>query len=134
MAEHIERLNKDIKAVSETASYKCNLYTGDKYIVKAVTSQDDLNIEGKELEHCVASYGSYMASGNSYIYFIRTKSEPDKPLYTAELIPPDLHHPKDRYKLTQCYTYKDTTTKTDDLRQFILEWAKVKHISIKCEI
>ena len=132
--EHKAQLNEDIAQVCKNKMYTQFLYQNDQFIVKPVTSQDDLEEEGEVLDHCVASYGSYMAQGNSYIYLIRKLSEPDKPLYTAEIVPPDPRNPKDKFRLNQCYGYKDTIDKSVELRNFIFNWTKAKNVSIRCAI
>ena len=40
----------------------------------------------------------------------------------------------DRYALMQCYTRHDRTEKTQECRDFIKEWAKLKGIRIQCNI
>lgn len=50
-------------------------------------SQQQLNRESAVLGHCVKSYGDRVAAGETLIFFIRKKQEPDKPFYTLEIQP-----------------------------------------------
>lgn len=132
MSEKKEQLNAMIKAISDSKDYQRFLYRNDKYVVIAVTSQDDLNIEGEYLNHCVASYGSYMANGESYIYLVRKADDLETPYFTAEIIP--AKNPPDRYKMTQLYTFNDSIEKPEELRQFVRDWAINNKFTIKCII
>lgn len=134
MIEQKDELNLMIRTTSESPAYKRFLFGDSRYIIKPVTSQEDLTEEGKHLNHCVASYGGYMANGKSFIYFIRKQSDPDTPYFTAEILPSDSQHPRERFKLTQLYGFNDSTDKPDDLRQFIRDWAINKKFTIKCII
>lgn len=133
MAEDEKQLNSRIATVSETSDYKQFLFKNSEFTVLPVTCQQDLVEEGTALHHCVASYGSYMASGNSYIFRIRENTHLDSALYTAEIIPEDRRLNK-KPKLKQCYGYKDTTQKTESLRKFIKMWAQKCGFNIVCKI
>ena len=126
------RLNSDIKSASNNPDYRELLYSDGKYTIEPVTSQEDLVYEGKYLDHCVASYGSFMAEQRSYIYLIREKSAPHTPFYTAEILP--ARTSKDRPVLNQLYTFHDSTDKSDEFRGFILDWVKKKGIVARCKI
>ena len=128
-------LNKQIKHVIHSPDYQQFVYQSDKYAVISVRNQQDLEREGEMLSHCVASYGSRLAEGKSYIYFIREASRINKPFFTAEIIPGDYYgRIKDRPRLTQCYTYNDTIDKPDSLKEFIREWADKCKFQITCRI
>ena len=127
-----EKINTQIKWTSELPMYKKFLYSTDEYIVLPVTNQETLDYEGNYLHHCVASYGSYMAYGESYIYLIRKKDDQCIPFFTAEILPGEKAN--DPAKLNQCYTFDDSITKPESLKKFILEWSKATKFSIKCKI
>lgn len=131
-AEDLESLNLQIKEVSDSEDYRRLLYRDADYAVMPVNNQVDLDIEGEYLNHCVASYGSYMARAASYIYFVRKQKELETPYFTAEIIPPEKSG--GRFKLTQLYTFNDKTDKPDSLRKFIYEWAKSKGFAIRCAV
>lgn len=57
----------------------------DGLIIRAASSQQELNEEGKQLHHCVGIYGEKHASGKSAIFFIRRVDEPENPFFTLEL-------------------------------------------------
>lgn len=62
-------------------------YTEGIYFVRAIRDQDDLLDEANQQHNCVASYGSNIANGKSYIYVMREVARPDKSLITIELSP-----------------------------------------------
>lgn len=126
-------LSRKIEMVSETLDYKKFLFKDEEFTVLPVTSQIDLNEEGTALKHCVASYGSYMAGGNSYIFRIRENKNLDNALYTAEITPEDIRT-HEVARLKQCYGYKDTTVKTENLRKFIIKWANERKFRIACVV
>lgn len=132
LAEDREHLNKKIRTISKSTDYKQYLYENDTYKVLPVTCQEDLDYEGNELQHCVASYGSFMSTGKSYIYFIRKKEDLTKPYFTVEIVPGE--KPEDAYKFNQCYTYKDSIDKPESLKEFIVNWASAKKFKIRCKI
>lgn len=132
LAKSNSSLDERIGDVSNSIDYKHFLYSNRTYIVKPVTCQGDLFREGEVLNHCVGSYGSKIADGECYIYFIRTIKDPDTPYFTAEIIP--RQNSTIPAKLTQCYTHKDATVKPMQLREFIKEWARVKNFKVACKI
>ena len=87
--------------------------------------------EADNLKHCVASYIEDFAKGNSYLYFIRVNNALDKSLYTVEVVQDER---SGQFILNQCYGYKDTTVKSEDLKQFIYKWCKIKKLEIDCPI
>ncbi len=56
-------------------------------IIRPARSHSELINEGSALHHCVATYAKKHLSGQTVIFFIREKSEPDKPFYTLEYDP-----------------------------------------------
>lgn len=62
------------------------LFETDKYLIRPAKSTSELINEGKTLNHCVAShYSKPYSEGKTDILFIRSKTEPDKPLCTVEV-------------------------------------------------
>ena len=54
-------------------------------VVGAVTKlQEELKKEGEALHHCVGTYMERVRKGETMIFFIRRKEEPEKPYYTLE--------------------------------------------------
>lgn len=56
-------------------------------LIRPARSHTELIDEGSALHHCVASYAKKHLSGQTVIFFIRKKNEPDKPFYTLEYNP-----------------------------------------------
>jgi len=131
-AEERDRLNEQIGEVAASSEYRHLLYKNDKFAIVPAISQDDLDEEGKKLQHCVASYGNAMAERRSFIYKIRKTSNLDEPYFTVEIIPD--YGRTMKYELTQCYTYKDSTEKPAELKEFILNWVRNKKIKKSCTI
>ena len=44
----------------------------------------DLRMEGETLGHCVGGYVPYIAERQCDVYFIRKKSDPEKPFFTID--------------------------------------------------
>ena len=94
----------------------------------------DLSCEGIVLSHCVGAYITDMSQGRSYIYFVRMKEKKDIPFYTLEVCSYPTSLKENKYYLNQCYGYKDTTDKDDDLRIYIKKWCKENKITISCTV
>jgi hypothetical protein len=83
----VERTKIEQEGIRKTAeTYALNLES-ENLTLKIARSQEDLNKESSILCHCVRTYGGRVAEGSTVIYFIRKKSEPDKPYYTLEIRP-----------------------------------------------
>lgn len=57
----------------------------DGLIIRAASSQQELNDEGKQLSHCVGTYADKHASGRSSTFFIRHADNPGESYFTLEL-------------------------------------------------
>ena len=55
------------------------------FIMKTPESVVDLVREGENLHHCVGSYTDRIIKGNSLIFFLRRRANPDQSLVTVEL-------------------------------------------------
>ena len=62
-------------------------YEESVFIVRGVRSLEDLMNEAKQQHSCVASYALRIIEGQSLIYFIRERNNPDRSLVTVELSP-----------------------------------------------
>lgn len=58
--------------------------SGRGLILVVPRSADDIKAEGEALHHCVGNYVERVAKGETAIFFIRKKEEPEKPYYTME--------------------------------------------------
>ena len=96
----IEEKGKDRKFKQAIKKHFGNLPTheSDTLILFAAGGNSDLIREGQVLHHCVGcgTYFNRCINGESMIFFVRSKENKDKPLYTAEI---DLKN----YKLRQLY-------------------------------
>ena len=54
-------------------------------LIRPCERPEELDAEGKALNHCVATYKDTHAKGKSAIFFVRRKAEPDQPWYTLQL-------------------------------------------------
>lgn len=81
--ENAEKSAK-LKAIAEAFAIPLE---NEKYILKIASSQTELNQESAALGHCVKRYGDSVARGETCIFFIRKKTEPDVPYYTLEIQP-----------------------------------------------
>lgn len=62
-------------------------YSNGAYCVLAPKKPDDLVEEGRQLSHCVGSYTDRVAAQDTYIFFLRKTSEPDRSLVTIQVYP-----------------------------------------------
>ena len=60
-------------------------YCTDNFEIHPARSPEEMVHEGKVLHHCVGSYVDRHAQGKTAIFFIRKRTNPDKPYYTLEL-------------------------------------------------
>lgn len=67
-------------------SYRMDI-SSDMFVLKIAESQKELNCESSVLHHCVRTYGDRVARGETVIYFVRRKDDPDEPFYTLEIDP-----------------------------------------------
>ena len=78
-AERDAMMDKGIREHAREEQYSMNGLQ-----VMPAMSQEALNLESAELQHCVKTYGDRIAKGLCWIWFIRKAEEPDKPFYTME--------------------------------------------------
>lgn len=90
---------------------------GEKYSIITPKSTSDIVREGKVLRHCVASYIRKVANGETVILFVRENEFPEAPFYTMEVR---------GNTITQVKGFCNKNIEEEDLREFLLNWAK-KH-------
>lgn len=90
---------------------------GEKYVIIAPKSVDDLKREGRTLEHCVGKmgYDKKVADGVSLIMFCRAIDAPNTPFVTIE-------YRLDKKVLNQCYGVKDSRP-PEEVITFVNAWA-----------
>lgn len=87
MQKEYQKLESDIKqkefdeVVKKLEKYD---YEGDRFIIRPARSQQELIQESEKLHHCVRTYADRMARGDTAIFFLRDKKNPEAPLYTIE--------------------------------------------------
>ena len=84
-------------------------------LIRPARSHAELIDEGSALHHCVATYAQKHLSGQTVIFFIRKKSEPDKPFYTLE------YNPKTE-SIVQCRGLHNCG-KTPEVEAFVEAWS-----------
>lgn len=84
-------------------------------LIRPARSRAELIDEGSALHHCVATYAKKHLSGQTVIFFIRKKSEPDKPFYTLE------YNPKTE-SIVQCRGLYNCG-KTPEVEAFVDAWS-----------
>ncbi len=93
-------------------------YDGEQYIIKAPTCVEDIIKEGNAQGHCVAASTTYLGKiyrKDSYIMFLRKKSDPDKAYYTVEAKP--------NGEWLQCYGYRNQHfSDMPQVKQFLAQW------------
>lgn len=83
--------------------------------------------EGRGLDHCVgrAGYIESMAANMCTILFLRDNENLSAPLITIE---------EKQGSIKQCYGYRDSINHNIQIRDFIIEYAKRRELSIDAEI
>ena len=102
----------------------------DGYITLIAKTPIDLINEGEKLHHCVGrmGYDQKFARGETLIFFIRTKEQPEIPLVTLEYSPKT-------HKILQCYADYDSKPAEDILTYVNKIWLpyanrKIRQIAI----
>ena len=70
-------LKKDIKLLGKQIQ-------NQDYILKVPGNCQEIRKEGQALGHCVGSYIPHIANRECDVYFIRKKTDPDKPFFTVD--------------------------------------------------
>lgn len=86
---------------------------GDIFI-RHVRGTAELVAESAELHHCVKSYANRVEKGETHIFFIRKREEPERPWYTLEWC---------QGRLVQCRTLRNESYERNaKVRRFVKEW------------
>lgn len=109
----VEQVMRKIKKTYE--------YDGEKYIIRVPEGAKDILEESRFLDHCIqrgTRYFERIATRESYILFLRQKSDPNTPWYTLEVEPGGTIRQKRSYNNEQ---YADL----EDVKPFLAEWQQV---------
>lgn len=86
------------------------------YLIRPAGTPAELKLEGAALHHCVGGYSDSMASGNTAIFFIRKKADPESSFFTLE------------YRsgaVVQCRTLNNRGYETEPtIKAFVKEWTE----------
>lgn len=132
-AEEDRKIRKELYSNFKKVSDKYNILQRqlkDSYITLIAKSPTELVKEGDFLHHCVGrmGYDQKFARGESLIFFIRTKEQPEIPLVTLEYSPT-------KHKILQCYADHDSTPSDEILNYVNKIWLpyanrKIRQIAI----
>lgn len=89
-------------------------FTWGGLLIRPCRTQTELTKEGELLDHCVGTYAEDVAKGKKAIFFIRKKSEPNKPWYTLQLDEKTMRVVQNRGK-RNC-------ERTEEVREFEAVW------------
>jgi len=93
-------------------------YANADYIITPANSVKDLLDESRELNHCVRTYASRYAKGETAIFLIRKRNDVLTPFYTLEL---------KNNKIEQVRG-KNNCDPIEEVKKFVMNWAKKNHI------
>ena len=82
-AERLRKEEEMRKKVDETRKHY--EYEDDNYIIRLPLDGDEIIREGNAQHICIASYTTRHAKGETNLFFLRKKSEPNKPFYAIEM-------------------------------------------------
>ena len=102
-------------------SWKKWEYADKNYAVVAPTAPEEVADEGVALHHCVKTYISSVAEGETNILFIRKVSQIEKPFFTVEISHDGV--------LRQIHGFANRNLSSEpDLLYFVKDWVKIKDI------
>lgn len=116
-----KQLEKEYNMIAELLPSMHDKYdfSNDDFLIKAPDSGQDIISEGQALHHCVGTYVSRVAKGNTVILFIRRKKAPDKPYVTVEV---------KNDKIVQVRGFSNKTPESD-VSDFVEQFKRAKHIA-----
>ena len=88
LAEQVQQLQNaelDIQIKDVAKALERFTWSADGLMIRPAHSAAELQTEGKLLHHCVGTYATRYAEGETALFFIRKEEQPDVPYYTLEL-------------------------------------------------
>lgn len=83
--EDVERFNRILRRMKkETVEIEAMNLDADGLFIRLPNKLEELKEEGEALHHCVGTYMEKVSKGETMIFFIRKKADPEKPYYTLE--------------------------------------------------
>ena len=100
-------------------------YVSGDFFIRSVKSVADLQDEAKQQHSCVfEAYGEKVATGETMIFFMRSKESPEKSLVTVEL---------GNGTIKQAYLGKNRTVTNKAQLNFLRMWEKHVNNILLCE-
>lgn len=111
-----------LKIIDECKKYN---FEDDEFFIKSVENRNDITDEASQQHNCVASYWSRVSRGETMIFFMRKKSNPEKSYVTVELTY-DLRIRQAYLKGNQIITDIKTNNFLKTWKKFVIETKKKK--------
>lgn len=104
-------------------------YEDDTYLIRLPKKLSELTVEGTVQRICIGGYVSSHAQGNANIYFLRKKSDPDKPFFAIE---------ERNGQIIQIHGYGNKWLGADDdsfaAVPFVRRWLRANHLLCSTKI
>lgn len=92
-------------------------FTSGELILRQPLSAEEIVEEGRRLRHCVGGYVDRHLKAQTNIFFIRRRSQPDKPYFTIEV--------NNNLGIVQCHGFKnDPDGRPSEIDQFVEQYKK----------
>lgn len=111
-----------LKIIDECKKYN---FEDDEFFIRSVENRNDITDEASQQHNCVASYWSGVSRGETMIFFMRRKSNPEKSYVTVELTY-DLRIRQAYLKGNQIITDIKTNNFLKTWKKFVIETKKKK--------
>lgn len=111
-----------LKIIDECKKYN---FEDDEFFIRSVENRNDITDEASQQHNCVASYWQRVAIGETMIFFMRRKSNPEKSYVTVELTY-DLRIRQAYLKGNQIITDIKTNNFLKTWKKFVIETKKKK--------
>ncbi|MBM6385658.1 MAG: PcfJ domain-containing protein [Paenibacillus sp.] len=106
----------DLKIQSRADILKKYMFQKDGFLMRPISSLEELYDEGSGLNHCVGSYAEDYAKGKVILMCVRKEKDPETPFYTMELV---------GSKVMQCRGFKNCNM-TPEVKSFVDEFVATK--------
>ncbi|MCD8106199.1 MAG: PcfJ domain-containing protein [Lachnospiraceae bacterium] len=132
--EEHARPSADCEEEEEHARPSTDCEEEEAFKVLTPTTAWDLINESNHLHHCVKIYSETVASGKTYILFLRRREDPETPFATMEVLPsctePGRISARRRPTLVQLKAVNNTKAPIE-AQKFVRRWAKEKGVLIQ---
>lgn len=111
-----------LEIINECKKYN---FEDDEFFIRSVENRNDITDEASQQHNCVASYWSRVSRGETMIFFMRRKSNPEKSYVTVELTY-DIRIQQAYLKGNQIITDIKTNNFLKTWKKFVIETKKKK--------